>query len=362
MTVVEHSAPSLGVTFASFQALGLGYGLDIARSAESLGFGSFWTAETTGHEAFATLAAVAGTTESLELGTGVIALQLRTPMLAAMGAATVADLGPQPRMLLGVGISSPVVVGRWHGAAYNDAPLATTREYLGLLRDCLSGEVVDHEGRFFHVKGFRLGVRLEKNRPRIVLGALNARMLALAGELADGVLLNYLPAAAVPWCVEQVRAGEAAAGRSAGSCRIYAYVHVGVCDPEQARNSARKDLFSYAVVPSYGRAFAHAGFADEVERIQRAHAARDRQAALAAVSDAMIDAIDICGSGDLVRDAVRAYLDAGVEHAVIMPLPWGEDRRRTIEETLAAVARLSLSPGGPSPDSTPATDAGDTRS
>lgn len=338
---VNPNKSRIGITFASFQPLGLSYGLAVARSAEEMGFGSFWTAETVGHEAFSTLAAVASGTNSIDLGTGVVALQLRTPMLAAMGAATLQELAPGREVHLGVGISSPAVVGRWHGSDYGAAPLAQTREYLGLVRDCLSGEVVKHEGRFYRTGGFRLGVRLDDERPRIVLGALNERMLALAGELADGVLLNYLPANAVPWCVEQVRKGELAAGRPAGSCRINAYVHVGVCDPIDARPAARKDLFSYAVVPAYGRAFARAGFGDEVAEIQAAHADRDRDRALAGVSDAMIDAIDICGDADHVRRSVTAYLDAGVDHAVIMPLPWGPDRRETIESTLTAVAPLA---------------------
>lgn len=344
MKNVQANGPTMGVTFASFQSLGIRYGIDIARSAESLGFDSFWTAETIGQEAFATLAAVGASTDSLYLGTGVLALQLRTPMLAAMGAATLSDLRPDSDVFLGVGISSPVVVGRWHGSDYGDRQLGRTREYVELLRACLSGETVNHDGDHYRAKGFRLGVRLGERRPRIVLGALNERMLHLAGEVADGVLLNYLPASAVPWCIDMVRAGEKAAGRETGSCRIHAYVHVGVCDTEAARAAARKDLFSYAVVPAYGNAFSRAGFADEVEKIQRAHAERDRDAALAAVSDAMIDAIDICGTPDVVRDATKAYMDAGVEDIVIMPLPWGEDRHQTIEATLGAIAPLAQQP------------------
>lgn len=341
MQGVEPTRSPIGVTFASFQTLGLQYGLQIARHAQDMGFGSFWTAETVGHEAFSTLAAIGSATTSLDLGTGVIALQLRTPMLAAMGAATLQELVPERDVELGIGISSPVVVGRWHGSVYGSTPLAQTREYLQLLGECLSGEVVDHQGDFYRTRGFRLGVRLREKKPRVVLGALNEKMLSLAGELADGVLLNYLPAAAVPWCVEQVRTGERLTGRPEGSCRINAYVHVGVCDPEQARDAARKDLFSYAVVPAYGRAFARAGFGSEVAEIQAAHAERDRPRALAGVSDAMIDAIDICGDARHVADAVSQYLDAGVDHAVIMPLPWGEDRRATIESTLAAVEPLA---------------------
>jgi probable F420-dependent oxidoreductase len=329
-------AAPIGVTFASFQALGLHAGLDVADTAHELGYRSFWTAETVGQEAFATLSAVGSRVPGMGLGTGVLALQLRTPMLAAMGAATLQDLSPDAEVLLGVGISSPVVVGRWHGATYGDRPLAQAREYLELTRACLSGEPVEHEGEHYRCSRFRLGVRLGERRPRLVLGALNERMLALAGELADGVLLNYLPASAVPWCIEQVRAGELAAGRAPGSCTVYAYVHVGVCDRDGALDAARKDLFSYAVVPAYARAFERAGFGEEIAALRAAHAAGDRAGAVAAISDAMADAIDICGDAPTVSAAVAAYRDAGVDVPVIMPLPWAKDRRDVIDRTLVA--------------------------
>lgn len=335
---MRRSDAPAGVTFASFSPLGLPVGLEVARAAADMGFGSFWTAETVGQEAFASLAAVAVAVPGLGLGTGVLALQLRTPMLAVMGAATLQSLAPDAEILLGVGISSPTVVGRWHGADYGDRPVSQVREYLELARACLSGESVTHEGEHYHCSKFRLGVRLGERRPRLVLGALNERMLHSAGELADGVLLNYLPAAAVPWCVEQVRAGEAAAGRAPGSCTVHAYVHVGVCDRDQALPSARRDLFSYAVVPAYARAFERAGFADEVAALRAARAAGDREGAVAAISDRMVDAIDICGDATTVAAAVQEYRDAGVEVPVIMPLPWGEDRRAVIDATLEATA------------------------
>ena len=332
----EPAAP--GVTFASFATLGIDTAREVARDALEQGYGSFWTAETVGQEAFSTLATIAATTPELDLGTGVLALQLRTPMLTAMGAATLQSLVPERDVLLGVGISSPVVVGKWHGAEYGSRPVAQTREFLELTRACLSGEQVDHVGDFYRCSRFRLGVRLGDRRPKLVLGALNERMLSLAGELADGVLLNYLPASAVPWCIEQVRAGERLAGRPAGDCTVYAYVHLGVCDRDDARSAARKDLFSYAVVPAYARAFERAGFADEVEGVRTAHAAGDRAAALDAISPAMIDAIDICGDASTIAAAVADYRAAGVEVPIVMPMPWGEDRRGVIDATLAAVA------------------------
>ncbi|MFZ4670332.1 MAG: LLM class flavin-dependent oxidoreductase, partial [Microthrixaceae bacterium] len=167
----------IGVTFASFQALGLTAAVMMAEVAKDLGYGSFWTAETVGFEAFATLTHVADAVGGLDLGTGVLAAQLRTPMLAAMGAATLQQVAGDVDVLLGVGISSPVVVGRWHGAEYGEQPVARMREYLELVRQCLSGDAVDHHGDFHEVSGFRLGVRLGDRRPRLVLGALNERML-----------------------------------------------------------------------------------------------------------------------------------------------------------------------------------------
>ena len=326
----------IGITLASLMTLPPAAWSTTARRATELGFDSLWTAETTGPEAFSLLSAMSCEQPTLSLGTGVLALQLRTPMLAVMGAATLQALRPDVDVLLGVGISSPVVVGNWHGAAYGDRPLTQTREYLTLARECLSGEPVTFDGDFYHCRKFRLGLRAGARRPQLVLGALNAKMLALAGELADGVLLNYLPATAVPWCVEQVRAAEAAAGRPPGSCRIHAYVHVGVTDLESARVPAQKDLFGYIVVDSYARAFRRAGFGAEVDAVRAAHAERDRDAALAAVSDTMIGAIDIVGDADHVAAAVQAYRDAGVDDPVVMPLPWGPDRNAVIDATMAA--------------------------
>ncbi len=330
--------PRPGLTYASLMALGPGYAVETARRAADRGYGSFWTAETTGPEAFSLRAAAGAAAPGLDLGTGVLALQLRTPPLAAMAAATLAALDPDRDVLLGVGVSSPVVTGRWHGAAYGEHPLGRVREYVALVRECLSGEKVTFAGDHYAVKGFRLGLRQGDRRPRIVLGALGPKMLCLAGEVADGVLLNYLPASHVPWSVEQVRAGEAAGGREPGSCRVHAYVHAGVAETEPARDKGRKDLFGYATVDAYAESFTRAGFGDVVAEVRARHADGDREGAVAAISDAMVDAIDVVGDADLVRATRQAYTDAGVDEAVLMPLPWGQDRTRVVDATIDAFA------------------------
>ena len=192
------------------------------------------------------------------------------------------------------------------------------------------------------MQGFRLGVRLGERRPAVVIGALNEGMLRLAGEIADGVLLNYLPASHVPWSVEQVRKG--------GDARIYSYVHVGVCERADGVDAARRDLFGYAVVDAYARNFGQAGYADAVAEVRRRHAAGDRAGALAAVSDEMIDGIDVMGDAGHVHDTVRAYADNGVDVPIVFPLPWGPDRMAVIDATLRAAAgshdEKSTSTGG----------------
>lgn len=324
----------LGFTAAPIMALGPRTCLDAARLAAELGYGSYWVAETTGPEAFSLLGAVSQVAPDLDLATGVVALQLRTPPLAAMAAATLQAMVPDREVLLGIGISSPVVAGRWHGRDDTDRPLARVREYVALVRACLSGERVDFDGDFWRIKGFRLGVRLGERRPKIVIGALNEGMLRLAGEIADGVLLNYLPAGQVPWAVEQVRRG--------GNATVYAYVHVGVAERSaDALARARYDLFSYAVVDAYAASFRRAGFAAEVDEIRARHAAGDREGALAAVSERFVDAIDFVGTAEEVHERVRAYAEAGVEVPVVFPLPWGPDRWAVIEATLRAAAGLN---------------------
>jgi alkanesulfonate monooxygenase SsuD/methylene tetrahydromethanopterin reductase-like flavin-dependent oxidoreductase (luciferase family) len=231
--------------------------------------------------------------------------------------------------VLGVGISSPVVTSQWHGADYGERPVARVREYVTLVKECLTGDAVTFKGDFYEVRRFRLGVRLGERRPKVVIGALNERMLRLAGEVADGVLLNYLPASHVPWCVEQVRRG--------GPATIYAYVHAGLVERrEDGIDAARRDLFSYAVVDAYARSFEQAGFADEVADVRERRSAGDRDGAVAAISDRMVDAIDVMGDADTVKATVDAYVAAGVEVPVLMPLPWGRDRLAVTEATMRA--------------------------
>jgi hypothetical protein len=109
-----------------------------------------------------------------------------------------------------------------------------------------------------------------------------------------------------------------------------------VCERHEGIDLARRDLFSYAVVDSYARNFERAGFGDEVAEIRARFQAGDRDGAVAAVSDRMVDAIDVMGGADTVHKTMRDYADAGVDVPVLMPLPWGRDRRASADATIRA--------------------------
>ena len=320
----------LGVTFGSLGVLGPKAVTDIAINAQTLGYKSFWTVEANGTDAMSLLGAVSHAAPKLDLATGIIPIQLRTPTLTAMTAATLQALNPDVDVLLGIGVSAPGILMQ-HGERATDKPIGMMREYVALLRECLSGEPVTFEGDYFRSKRFRLGVRLGERKPKIIMAALNPQMLKLAGEVADGVLLNYLPASHVGTSIEQVRKG--------GDAKIYAYVHAAVGDFERSAKSARKDLFNYAMADGYARMFSQAGFADEIKELRARQAEKDREGALAAVSERMIQAIDFIGNEPEVTDFVKDYVDAGVEHPVLMPLPWGEDRRAVTDATMRAAIK-----------------------
>ena len=323
----------IGVTFGSLGVLGAKKVPEIARQAEGMGFKSFWTVEATGTDAFTLLGAASVAAPKLDLGTGIIPMQLRSPTLAAMSAASLKAINPEAQIFLGVGVSAPGIL-KQHGLSATDKPIRMMREYVALLRECFSGESVTFEGDYFSTKRFRLGLRLEEEKPKIIMAALNPQMLKLAGEIADGVLLNYLPASHVNYSVNKVREG--------GNAKIFAYVHASVSEFDTAQSSARKDLFNYAMADGYAKMFKEAGFGDEVAELREKQKIKDREGALAAISERMIQAIDFIGTKSEVSNFIKSYIEAGVEHPILMPMPWGDNRDKVALETMQAATSLDI--------------------
>ena len=323
----------MGVTFGSLSVLGPSAIIDIAQNAQELGYQSIWTVEATGTDAMTLLGAAGQAAPGLGLATGIVPVQIRTPALTAMTSATLQALNPESDILIGVGVSAPGIL-RAHGANMTNKPIGLMREYVTLLRECLSGEQVTFEGDYFSIKRFQLGVRLGERKPKIIMAALNPQMLKLAGELADGVLLNYIPASHVAASVKLVREG--------GDATIYAYIHAAVGRVEERIRSAQRDLFNYAMADGYAKMFRQAGFADEVDLLRTKFAEKDREGAVGAISERMVQAIDFIGSESDVSHFVKSYIDAGIEYPVLMPMPWGDDRRYVTDATMrAAIAAIN---------------------
>jgi len=200
----------------------------VAERAEQLGYESLWIADTgAGPDAFVVGAVAASVTKKVRLGTAVVPIYTRALPVMAAGAGSVAQLAPG-RVVLGLGVSSETIVDTWGGVPFR-RPLTRMRETVLALRQMLAGERVTVEGRTVRTRGFRLMSPPPAPVP-IYVGALMPPMLELAGEIADGVILNFMPASAVPRMLEHVRIGAARAGRDASRIEVVARLQTAVTD------------------------------------------------------------------------------------------------------------------------------------
>ncbi|WP_420637997.1 LLM class flavin-dependent oxidoreductase [Candidatus Poriferisocius sp.] len=302
----------VGITMPVEDGLSIGWLADLVADAEQVGIDTALVGEVAGPEAFATLGAMAARTERIRLGSGIVAAYTRSPALTAMGFATLASLAPG-RIVAGIGASSPIVVGRWHGLDF-ERPLATVREFAGLLRAAMAGERLDHDGPRFRSHGFSLD--LPAVEVPIWLGAINPKMLALAGELADAAFLTWCPPAEVAAKRKIVRTAALDAGRNpdevATVLSFWAYTGP---DPEQARERMRRAVLAYAMVPTHRPAFTQSF--DALPAAVEAWHAGDRAQALSLVSDEAVDAMCAIGP-DALADRIADYRRVGVDLPIVL--------------------------------------------
>ena len=206
---------------------------------------------------------IATHTKTLRIANGVIPVQTRTPIVYGQAAATLAHLAPG-RFGLGLGLSSEIIIGQWHGLPFSPS-IQQMREAVQIIRMTAAGERVNFDGRYYTLKNFRLAIPVPPQPPRIYLAALGPKMCELAGEVADGVVLTWIPPAAVPASMRHVEAGAKRAGRSLSDIDVTVYVRTCVTDePAPAREALARDITGYAIVSVYARFFAECGFAEEV--------------------------------------------------------------------------------------------------
>lgn len=299
---------------------------ELARWGEDRGFDDAWSAEITDPDAFVILSAAALATSKIRLGTAIVPIGARTAPHLAASAASLAQLAPG-RTALGIGVSSQVIVEHWNGLPYA-RPLQRARETIEVLGSVLRGERTDYAGEQIRTKGFKLRHPPE-SPPPILLAALGVKMLELAGELADGVYLNFVPSDAIPTVLEAIGRGAARAGRTTIPEVILSVPCTVTDDAEAARADFARGLAFYLTAPPYQRALEWYGFEEEVARAREAWATRDLDLVRAAISRRLVDGIGAFGSAEHCRERVAQFAAAGVSTISISPTE--PDARGTLQ-------------------------------
>jgi probable F420-dependent oxidoreductase len=312
--------------------------VEVARTAErEWGYDAIWLAETNGPDSMSLAGALALATERATLGTAIVPVYNRTPAVLAMTAATLAGLSGD-RFVLGLGSSSHAIVEGWNGVPF-ERPLLRVRETVAILRQALAGGKTAFAGETVGSRGLRLGYVPKRPVP-IYLAALRERMLELAGEIGDGLVVNLFPVTALPRILAAFRRGAARADRDAGRAEVVCRFQVAVTDDvAAARNLIRLAFAGYVAQPVYNAYFRWCGFEAEAAAVAEAFARGDRAASSAAMTDAMIDRIAILGPASRCREQIAGFVAAGVTTPVIAPIATDAAGVRAVLEAFAP-ARL----------------------
>ena len=328
----------LGFVLTSAAALPRDDFIAMARETETLGYHTAWTGEVSGWDAFTVMTMIAAHTRQLGVACAVVPVQTRTPVVLGMSAAALAHFAPG-RATLGLGLSSRIIVEQWHGRPFSPV-LAQLREAVQIIRMVASGARVNFEGSFYRLRNFRLTTPPPSPPPRIVLAALGPAALQLAGEIADGVVLNWIPPESVPAAIGHLQTGAKRAGRTLDDFEIAAFLRTCVTDdPAAARATLARDITGYAIVDVYARFFRDAGFAADVDAVASAWKAGDRSGAVGHISPRMLDGLGIVGDEATCRRRLADFARAGLTMPVVLPFaPPGADPRAALLRTLRAFA------------------------
>ena len=258
----------------------------IAREGEGLGYAAVFLPETGARDTLVTLMGIAGETEELLLGTGVIPMPARTARLAAMAAATVQERSGGRHILgVGTGRAAPGALGR-------------LRDHVEEIRELVGGSA----------PGAALRLPLPAPIP-IWIAALGPRAVRLAGEIGDGVLLNWCTPDRVAEARDAIRAAAGEAARDPDAVTIAVYVRASFSGrADEALLAAASEYASYH---AYARQFEAMGIEPSPE--------------------AIVDAVCLRGDPDRARARLEAYRKAGADLPVVYPvLAPGEGREAAL--------------------------------
>jgi 5,10-methylenetetrahydromethanopterin reductase len=310
-------------------------GMRYAQIAEAAGFEAVWQAESRlVREATIPLAAFGAATDTIKLGSGVVSMWVRNPAFLAATFSTLDDLAPG-RVILGIGawwdpLAAKVGVSR-------DRPLRAMREIVTSVRALLAGETVTFHGDFVQLDGVELDYVHQERRPKdvpIVIGATGMQMMQLAGEIADGALLNYLVSPAYnARALEALAAGAAKAGRNVDDIDRPQLVVCSMDDDRDAALDAARLLVTQYLgqQPHIMKASGvPAELLDAIGEVLTWPATHEQViAASKLVPDDVVQLITASGTPDECRAKVGEYVQAGCTCPVLYPL--GADVEQMIE-------------------------------
>lgn len=306
--------------------------------AETLGYASAWVAEGHGGDQFAILAAAAAGTSRILLGTGITSVFVRTVPTIAMAAASVDDVSGG-RFILGVGSSHQVQVEGEHGVTYAK-PLTRVRESVAAIRALLRDGSASFAGETVRIGNFDLWFTPRRRDVPIYVSAVFPKMTALAGEIADGVMLTRSSLKTAATVRTHLAEGTARAGRDPSRVVVASLLPTAVADSRaEAYARLRPGIALYAgFFPRYNRLMAEHGFAEEAAAIAAAWSRGDREAAERAVSDALIAATSVAGTPADCRARIEEYRASGIDLPIISPFARGPGAKESFAAALRACA------------------------
>jgi F420-dependent oxidoreductase-like protein len=308
----------------------LGIDLALIQEADRLGFHSVWSAEAHGSDAVSTIAWVAARTSRIGIGTAIMQIPARTPTLTATTALTLDQLSGG-RFLLGLGVSGPQVVEGWHGVAFGK-PLVKTREYVEIVRAVWRRErPLEFKGAYYQIpyagadatglgKPLKSILHARREIP-IYLAAIGPRNVALAAEIGDGWLPVFFSPERIAIFKDQLEDGFRAAGGDKSLARFDIAPTVPVVlgpDTDRCRQAVKPRLALYVGGMGargknfYNELVCRYGYEDAARRIQDLYLSGNKEEAAAAIPDALVDEVSLCGPRERIKERLSRWTASGV--------------------------------------------------
>ena len=304
---------AFGVSFDGFAPFA--DALELARRAEAAGAGSLWMAEHLGYrQSLVSCTAFALETARATVVPTAISPHLWSPVSVAM--ATIAEAAPG-RAALTLGSGNPMFLVE--AGTRLERPLVAMREFIACLRQLWSGEAGAYEGEIFRLDGMRMAFRPPRPIP-LYLAAMGPRMLQLAGELVDGVLLSAgLTVEYSAQSLAMTEAGARAVGRDPAALRRAAFLYTAVDANRAAAVERLRPKIAFMMRNDFvAPSVAGSGIAIDRDAVKQAIARRDMETAAKLIPDEAVEAFAVCGSPEDCKRRIAEYRAVGIDEIVLL--------------------------------------------